>query len=52
MGEKVRDRPLLLCVWRTIERLILVKGDISVDQAHRGYDVTVDETGKTWFNPF
>jgi len=28
------------------------KGDINVDQAHRGYDVTVDETGKTWYNPF
>ncbi|KAG6872875.1 hypothetical protein C0995_005733 [Termitomyces sp. Mi166 len=28
------------------------KGDISVDQAHRGYDVTVDDTGKTWYNPF
>ncbi|KAF8832493.1 hypothetical protein HHX47_DHR1001566 [Lentinula edodes] len=23
------------------------KGDITVDQAHRGYDVTVDDTGKT-----
>ncbi|THH20245.1 hypothetical protein EW146_g1093 [Bondarzewia mesenterica] len=28
------------------------KGEINVDQAHRGYDVTVDETGKTWYNPF
>lgn len=28
------------------------KGDISVDQAHRGYDVTVDDTGKSWSNPF
>ncbi|KAF9458195.1 hypothetical protein BDZ94DRAFT_1271259 [Collybia nuda] len=28
------------------------KGDINVDQAHRGYDVTVDDTGKTWYNPF
>ncbi|KAH0590531.1 hypothetical protein H2248_000677 [Termitomyces sp. 'cryptogamus'] len=28
------------------------KGDISVDQAHRGYDVTVDDTGKVWYNPF
>ncbi|KAK7064477.1 hypothetical protein R3P38DRAFT_2824770 [Favolaschia claudopus] len=28
------------------------KGDITVDQAHRGYDATVDETGKTWYNPF
>ncbi|KAF7306669.1 GFO-IDH-MocA domain-containing protein [Mycena indigotica] len=28
------------------------KGDITVDQAHRGYDVTVDETGKMWYNPF
>ncbi|KAJ7071545.1 NAD(P)-binding protein [Mycena amicta] len=28
------------------------KGDITVDQAHRGYDVTVDDSGKTWYNPF
>ncbi|KAF8912831.1 hypothetical protein CPB84DRAFT_1833177 [Gymnopilus junonius] len=28
------------------------KGDINVDQAHRGYDVTVDDTGKAWINPF
>ncbi|KAF8507049.1 D-galacturonic acid reductase [Russula emetica] len=28
------------------------KGDINIDQAHRGYDVTVDDTGKTWYNPF
>ncbi|TFY80285.1 hypothetical protein EWM64_g3729 [Hericium alpestre] len=27
-------------------------GDINVDQAHRGYDVTVDDTGKAWYNPF
>ena len=24
------------------------QGDITVDQAHRGYDVTVDENGKAW----
>lgn len=28
------------------------KGEINVDQAHRGYDVTIDDTGKTWYNPF
>ncbi|KAI9462504.1 D-galacturonic acid reductase [Lactarius psammicola] len=28
------------------------KGDVNIDQAHRGYDVTVDDTGKTWYNPF
>jgi len=28
------------------------KGEINVDQAHRGYDTTVDETGKSWINPF
>ncbi|KAH8835329.1 hypothetical protein DL96DRAFT_1730358 [Flagelloscypha sp. PMI_526] len=28
------------------------KGEINVDQAHRGYDLTVDETGKAWYNPF
>ncbi|KAJ7293278.1 D-galacturonic acid reductase [Mycena rebaudengoi] len=27
-------------------------GDITLDQAHRGYDVTVDDTGKQWYNPF
>ena len=29
-----------------------MQGEINVDQAHRGYDVTVDDTGKSWFNPF
>jgi len=28
------------------------KGDITVDQAHRGYDITVDDIGKTYYNPF
>ncbi|KDQ11622.1 hypothetical protein BOTBODRAFT_35283 [Botryobasidium botryosum FD-172 SS1] len=28
------------------------KGDISVDQAHRGYDVTVDGEGRAFYNPF
>ncbi|KAI0079594.1 D-galacturonic acid reductase [Panus rudis PR-1116 ss-1] len=28
------------------------KGEINVDQAHRGYDIVQDETGKTWYNPF
>ncbi|KJA26177.1 hypothetical protein HYPSUDRAFT_37061 [Hypholoma sublateritium FD-334 SS-4] len=28
------------------------KGDITVDQAHRGYDLTYDDTGKSWVNPF
>ena len=32
--------------------LLLFQGEINVDQAHRGYDVTEDETGKTWYNPF
>ena len=31
---------------------IVFQGEINVDQAHRGYDVTIDETGKTWYNPF
>ena len=31
---------------------LVFQGEINVDQAHRGYDVTVDETGKTWYNPF
>jgi len=28
------------------------KGDIQIDQAHRGYDITVDGEGKTSYNPF
>ncbi|KZO96174.1 NAD-P-binding protein [Calocera viscosa TUFC12733] len=28
------------------------KGDIHVDQAHRGYDVTVDGSGISYYNPF
>lgn len=28
------------------------KGEINVDQAHRGYDIVHDETGKAYFNPF
>jgi len=31
---------------------VRVQGDIHIDQAHRGYDVTHDETGKAWINPF
>jgi hypothetical protein len=36
----------------TNETTIVAQGDINIDQAHRGYDVTVDDTGKTWYNPF
>jgi len=28
------------------------KGEINVDQAHRGYDIVDDATGKMWYNPF
>ncbi|KAF8516369.1 NAD-P-binding protein [Gautieria morchelliformis] len=28
------------------------KGEVSVDQAHRGYDIVVDGEGKTYYNPF
>ncbi|TFY68346.1 hypothetical protein EVJ58_g1051 [Rhodofomes roseus] len=28
------------------------KGEINVDQAHRGYDIVQDESGKAWYNPF
>ncbi|EPT04246.1 NAD-binding protein [Fomitopsis schrenkii] len=28
------------------------KGEINVDQAHRGYDIVQDEAGKNWYNPF
>nr|POF17362.1 udp-n-acetylglucosamine 3-dehydrogenase [Quercus suber] len=28
------------------------KGEVRVNQAKRGYDVTEDESGLTWFNPF
>ena len=42
-------------LWRIrISKLTRVahQGDITVDQAHRGYDSTYDETGKAWYNPF
>lgn len=28
------------------------KGEVRVNQAKRGYDVTEDESGLTWYNPF
>ncbi|KAK4962305.1 hypothetical protein LTR28_004566 [Elasticomyces elasticus] len=28
------------------------KGEVRVNQAKRGYDVTEDDTGLTWYNPF
>jgi D-galacturonate reductase len=28
------------------------KGEINIDQAHRGYDVVVDGQGISWYNPF
>ncbi|OBZ79981.1 putative oxidoreductase YdgJ [Grifola frondosa] len=28
------------------------KGEINVDQAHRGYDIVQDDSGKAWYNPF
>ncbi|KAG8749878.1 hypothetical protein FRC14_001027, partial [Serendipita sp. 396] len=28
------------------------KGEINIDQAHRGYDVVVDGEGIAWYNPF
>lgn len=28
------------------------KGEVTVDQAHRGYSVVSDDIGKTDFNPF
>ena len=45
---------LLLRAWTGTSKLTCptFQGEINVDQAHRGYDVTVDETGKTWYNPF
>ena len=45
MAEKVfmLATNTLLNIWQ---------GDINVDQAHRGYDITVDDTGKAWYNPF
>jgi D-galacturonate reductase len=29
-----------------------LQGEINVDQAHRGYDVVVDDVGKAYYNPF
>lgn len=48
-------RPGLQCQLHTTMRKLSslgFQGEINVDQAHRGYDITVDETGKTWYNPF
>ena len=28
------------------------KGEVRIDQAKRGYDVTEDDKGLTWYNPF
>lgn len=28
------------------------KGEVRVNQAKRGYDVTTDDQGLTWYNPF
>lgn len=28
------------------------KGEVRVNQAKRGYDVTEDESGLTWYNPY
>lgn len=28
------------------------KGEIRINQAKRGYDVTTDDQGLTWYNPF
>jgi hypothetical protein len=61
MAEKVRIPPAISTfpvfyseVHTKMRELTSVafQGEINVDQAHRGYDVTVDETGKTWYNPF
>lgn len=30
----------------------VAQGEINVDQAHRGYDIVQDDTGKAWYNPF
>ncbi|KAG8219948.1 hypothetical protein J3R82DRAFT_953 [Butyriboletus roseoflavus] len=49
MGEKVGV--MMLSILQYIYRRTF-QGDINVDQAHRGYDITVDETGKAWYNPF
>lgn len=51
MGEKVKRNLRTLCISLT-DADSFHKGDITVDQAHRGYDVTVDDTGKSWYNPF
>jgi len=37
---------------RLFNGITVSQGDINVDQAHRGYDVTYDDTGKAWYNPF
>ena len=41
-----------IVVSKLVHFILSPQGDISIDQAHRGYDVTYDETGKAWVNPF
>jgi len=50
MAEKVNAHSQITEI--TSPKTRVTQGDINVDQAHRGYDVTVDDTGKTWYNPF
>ena len=49
MGEKVSQTLSYASVSQLSRH---IKGEINVDQAHRGYDVTADSSGKTWYNPF
>ena len=54
MAEKVRIPPSASNLDRgeSADLPCVSQGEINVDQAHRGYDVTVDDAGKTWYNPF
>ncbi len=51
MAEKVRFVELLM-IRHLYSLPAKYQGDITVDQAHRGYDLTYDDTGKSWVNPF
>lgn len=52
MAEKVSAQLKFTSFIQVADRVIKYQGEINVDQAHRGYDIVVDETGKSYYNPF
>lgn len=50
MAEKVRTRRHRS--WTGHNADYDLQGEINVDQAHRGYDIVKDDTGRAYYNPF